>query len=78
MYINFDVYFCENILKIQGQRKWTGYLFMFYLFNAKLDATTLVQKHKIVVLRKQYTASGSSSLRERGGCCARFLFAFPF
>ena len=42
------------------------FFFLFYLFNVKLDATTLVQKHKIVVLRKRCTASGSSSPYERG------------
>lgn len=52
---------------------------MIYLTQS-LDATTLVQKHKIVALRKRYcTASGSSSLRHRGAWCVfplDFFFSF--
>lgn len=38
------------------------FIFQFYLFNVKLDATTLVQKHKVYVIGTEETL-----------CCERCL-----
>ena len=64
---NIDVWESKNHKQIIVFFVFFFFFFWFYLFNVKLDATTtLVQKHKIVVLRKRCIASGSSSPYERG------------
>lgn len=64
-------------------KKWVGDRFKVYLFNAKLDATTLVQKHKVVALRGNGTlradprVSSSAEDVARGIFFFFFLFTFP-
>lgn len=53
--------------------------FKVYLFNAKLDATTLVQKHKVVALRGNGTLRADPRVSSSAvDGCARFSLFFPF
>lgn len=51
-------------------------VFKVYLFNAKLDATTLVQKHKVVALRGNGTLRADPRVSSSAEDVARGFFSF--